>query len=245
MAPGYRAGMSILPHSTPAAVPDGARPMGEGPFLNAGDIVNWHYRRPGWQLGDPSYIAPMRVVRDDERGLVAWLAAGTRVEGQGGPDGQRIRAVPLDERWLVTRTRIAEEWWGNGIVRIAPAGLPWSIWLFWSDTTGEDWEFAGWYVNLENAHLRTDSDTYSSDHILDVEIEADGTIHLKDEDELVACVEQGRLSRGQAAQIERHADAAITSFHEGDWPFDQEWVRWRPEPTWHIPVLPGLDELAT
>lgn len=78
---GYRGVMSILPHSTPAAVPDGVRPLGEGPFLDPGDQISWHYRKPGWQPGDASMITPMRVVRDDERGLVAWLAAGTLQEG--------------------------------------------------------------------------------------------------------------------------------------------------------------------
>lgn len=235
--------MSILPQSTPAAVPDGSRAMGTGPFLEPGAQVDWHYRAPGWQPGDPSTISPMRVVRDDERGLVAWLAAGTLQEGQGTADGARVRTVPLERRWLDRRIRIVEEWWGNGVLRIAPAGVAWSVWLFWSDTTGADWEFAGWYVNLENAHMRTDRDTYSSDHILDVEIEPDGAISLKDEDELVAAIEQGRLTREQASQIERHADAAIASFRAGDWPFDPEWQRWRPDTAWTVPVLDGLDEL--
>jgi hypothetical protein len=217
--------------------------MGAGPFLEVGEQIDWHYRKPGWQPGDPSYIAPMRVVRDDERGLVAWLAPGTLVEGQGAADGRQVRTVPLERRWLEPRMRIAQEWRGNGNLRIAPAGLPWSIWLFWSDATGADWAFAGWYVNLENAHLRTDHDTYSSDHVLDVEIAADGSISLKDEDELVAAIEQGRLTAEQAAQIERHADAAIASFHAGDWPFDAEWRDWRPDPAWTVPELAGLDEL--
>lgn len=235
--------MSILPQSTPAAVPDDARPLGEGPFLAPGAQIDWHYRKPGWQPGEPSTISPMRVVRDDERGLVAWLAPGTLQEGQGAVDGQRVRSVPLERRWLETRTRIVEEWWGNGVLRIAPAGMPWSIWLFWSTATGQDWLFAGWYVNLENALLRTDHDTFSSDHVLDVEIDADGGIHLKDEDELVAAIEQGRLSAEQAAQIERHADAAIASYEAGDWPFDAEWRDWRPDPAWTTPVLAGLDGL--
>lgn len=237
--------MSILPHATPAAVPDDARWLGEAPFLASGAQIDWHYRKPGWQPGEPSTITPMRVVRDDERGLVAWLAPGTLQEAQGAADGRRVRTVPLERRWLEQRTRIVEEWWGNGILRIAPAGAAWSVWLFWSETAGDDWEFAGWYVNLENAHLRTDHDTYTSDHILDVEIDADGGVHLKDEDEVVAAIEQGRLSREQAARIERHADAAIAAFHDGHWAFDEEWRRWRPDPRWTVPRLAGLDDLTT
>lgn len=151
--------------------------------------------------------------------------------------------MPLERRWLDPRIRIVEEWWGNGILRIAPAGKPWSVWLFWSEANGADWRFAGWYVNLENAHLRTDHDTYSSDHILDVEIEPDGRVHLKDEDEVVAAIEQGRLTPEQAAQIERHADEAIASYRDGDWPFAAEWRDWRPDPSWTVPELPGLSDI--
>lgn len=235
--------MSILPHATPAAVPDDARWLGEGPFLPPGAQIDWHYRKPGWQPGEPSSITPMRVVRDDEHGLVAWLAPGTRQEGQGAADGQGVRTVPLARRWLEPRTRVVEEWWGNGILRIAPAGSAWSVWLFWSEAVGDDWEFAGWYVNLENAHRRTDHDTYTSDHILDVEIDADGEVSLKDEDEVIAAIEQGRLSPHQAAQIERHADAAIASFRAGHWAFDDEWRNWRPDPQWTPPRLTGIEDL--
>lgn len=77
---------------------------------------------------------PMCVVRDDDRGLVAWLAPGSVLEAFGGPDGRRIRTVPLERRWTVERTRIRETWWGNGVLRIAPAGAPWSVWLFWNET---------------------------------------------------------------------------------------------------------------
>lgn len=237
--------MRILPQSTPAAVPEGSRPMGAGPFLAPGDQIDWHYRAPGWQPGDASTISPMRVVRDDERGLVAWLAPGTLQEGQGTQAGERVRTVPLDRRWVDPRTRIVEEWWGGGILRIAPAGVAWSVWLFWNHADGADWDFSGWYVNLENAHLRTEHATYSSDHILDVWIEPDGSAHLKDEDEVVAAIAQGRLTSAQAAQIERHADAAIASFRDGDWPFDEEWVRWRPDPSWTVPELAWIHELRT
>lgn len=85
--------------------------------------------------------------------------------------------------------------------------MPWSVWLFWSEATDDDWSFAGWYVNLENAHRRANAATYSSDHVLDVEIAADGAIRLKDEDEVEAATEQGRIAPAEAEQIRVHAHA--------------------------------------
>jgi predicted RNA-binding protein associated with RNAse of E/G family len=82
----------------------------------------------------------------------------------------------------------------------------------------------------ENAHERTATATHSSDHILDVEIDAGGEIRLKDEDELEAAMEQGRIAPHEAEQITRHADAAIAAFHDGHWAFAREWIDWRPDP---------------
>lgn len=233
--------IDIVARATAPTAPKGARELGEGPFLEPGEQIDWHYRRGGWAPGDTSNIAPMRVVREDERGLVAWLALGTRLEIAGGPDGRRLRTVPLAQRWTVERSRIVEEWWGGGVLRIAPAGMPWSVWLFWSPG-GDEWEFAGWYVNLENAHQRFEASTHSTDHVLDVEIESDGEIIMKDEDELVEAIRQGRLSADEGKQIEKHADAAISSFHAGDWPFDLEWTTWRPPSSWTVPELAELPE---
>lgn len=71
--------------------------------------------------------------------------------------------------------------------------MPWSVWLFWDD----EWTFDGWYVNLEALHRREGRDLFSSDHVLDVWIDADGGIQIKDEDELEAAVEQGLLSAAE------------------------------------------------
>ncbi|MFT4235715.1 MAG: DUF402 domain-containing protein [Microbacterium sp.] len=230
--------MSITPRIHVQSAPEGAWDLGQEPFLAPGDQIDWHYRRKGWREGDSGNIVPMRVVRDDARGLVAWLAPGTRIEDAGGPNGEHIRFVPLEERWKVQRTRIQERWFGGGILRIAPVGKPWSVWLF---RDGD--EASGWYVNLESAHLRSGSALYSGDHVLDVWIEPDGTIHMKDEDELVAAVEQGKLTETEADQIRANGEAAIASFQAGDWPFDDEWWHWRPDPQWTTPDLAWIDEL--
>lgn len=155
---------AVISRPTALTAPAGARDLGIAPFLSPGAQIDWHYRKPRWQEGDASNIAPMRVVRDDEQGLVA--------------------------------------------------------------------------------HQRTGNATHSSDHVLDVEIDAAGAIRLKDEDEdedeLEAAIEQGRIAAHEAEQITRHADAAIAAFHAGHWAFARELVDWRPNPAWTIPQLSDL-----
>ncbi len=231
----------VVPRPLASAAPRDAREPGYAPFWPAGHVIRWHYRRPGWQEGEPSNIVPLTVVRDDERGLVAWLAAGTEQEITVAEDGSELHSLPLEEMWLRPRVGLRTPWRGNGILRIAPVGVPWSVWLFWSpgdaDADGLEWRFAGWYVNLENAHLRSGDITISSDHILDIDIDADGIIRKKDEDELEAGVAQGRVSEAEAAQITANAEEAIASFRAGDWPFAEEWQEWRPDSDWTVPAL--------
>jgi len=43
---------------------DDVRPAGEPPYFSEGDVITWHYGM---------WADALRVVRDDARGLVAWL----------------------------------------------------------------------------------------------------------------------------------------------------------------------------
>jgi hypothetical protein len=232
--------------------PEGARPLGVAPFLDPGEVVMWRYRDHAWELGRPETASPMRVVRDDERGLVAWLAPGTVQLTKRYADGSDLRDVPLGERFLrdAHRVQARSRWRGAGILRIAPVGVPWSVWLFWdvpdlggvptdpADPAAYDrWEFEGWYVNLETVHQRCGTETFTGDHVLDLWIEADGTVNVKDADELEAAVEQGRCSAEQAEMIRLNGEHGRASFAAGDWPFSEEWTRWRPDPGWTAPAL--------
>jgi predicted RNA-binding protein associated with RNAse of E/G family len=123
--------------------------------------------------------------------------------------------------------------------------VPWSVWLFWD----EDGTFEGWYVNLEAVHRREGRHLFSSDHVLDVWITADGEVRMKDEDELAAAVQQGLFSPEQGREIEGDARAAVEAFRAGAFPFDEPWAAWRPDPAWARPGLPvgarwTFDELA-
>lgn len=243
-------GPALEPVLEPYAVsaPSGSRALGVAPFLAPGDVVMWRYRDHTWEPGKAETASPMRVVRDDEQGLVAWLAPGTVHLTKRYADGSDLRDVPLDERFLhdTERVQARSRWHGAGILRIAPAGRPWSVWLFWDVPDGLDptdptaygsWEFAGWYVNLETAHQRTGHETFTGDHVLDLWIEADGTVNVKDADELEAAVGQGRVTAEQAEAIRHNGEHGRASFARGDWPFDPEWTRWRPDPAWTAPAL--------
>ena len=141
----------------------------------------------------------MRVVRDDERGLVAWLPAASEVLVPVPVDGKGLREPTLAERVVLEYEMHVRTWRGPGILRVAPTGKPWSLWYFWNDDGG----FEGHYVNLELVHQRPvsgDPRVHTRDLTLDLWIEG-ADVWLKDEDELEAAVEGGRLSAEQGDVI--------------------------------------------
>ncbi|HEX5918126.1 MAG TPA: DUF402 domain-containing protein [Nocardioides sp.] len=207
------------------------RDAGEAPFHAHGAAVLWHYGRS---------IASVRVVRDDERGLVAWLAEGTEGVDWKPADGRSTREVPLAERFTVALAPVISRWQGGGVLRIAPTGRPWSVWLFWED----DGAFAGHYINLELPHRRSDGETATRDLTLDLWLEPGGVLWLKDADEVEAAVACGRYSVDTAAEIRAVAEWARHELVEGgDWPLDAEWTTWRPPTDWTVPALPDTDEV--
>ncbi|NNG34520.1 DUF402 domain-containing protein [Nakamurella aerolata] len=137
---------------------------------------------------------------------------------------------------------------GPGILRLAPTGKPWSVWIFhWTADGGaaepDERVRHSWYVNLE-APLRFGPDAvYSTDRVLDVVIGPEGQHRIKDADKLEQAVLQGRFGATQADRIRADATAALADFATGDaWEFDRRWVDWLPDPSWPVPTLP--DEWA-
>ncbi|MDR7253949.1 putative RNA-binding protein associated with RNAse of E/G family [Nocardioides sp. BE266] len=204
---------------------------GAAPFLEPGSVVHWRYGHR---------IDPMRVVRDDARGLVAWLAEETEVLSSARAGGVGVRDVPLEERFTGERVPVLGRWRGTGTLRIAPTGRPWSAWLFWDDDGG----FAGHYVNLELTHRRRGCDTATRDLTLDLWLEPSGALWLKDADELEAATQAARYSPAQADEVHAIADWARSELVEGrDWPLDEEWTTWRPPASWTVPPLPDTDDV--
>jgi hypothetical protein len=213
----------------PLSLAEAERPWvraGAGPFLSTGDVVQWRYG---------TRCDPMRVVRDDHRGLVAWLAPDTELLSSAPDDGVALRDRPLAERFLGERVPTVGRWRGGGILRIAPTDRPWSVWVFRED----DGSLAGHYVNLELPHRRHGDETNTRDLVLDLWLEPSGVLWLKDADELRAAVDVGRLTPRQATEIEALAEWARAELVEGrDWPLDDDWTTWHPPADWGAPPLP-------
>ena len=179
----------------------------------------------------PYFAEPVTVVRDDADGLVVWLATGTPVRRVARADGRGKRD---DKSTLFTAESVQEfgVWAVYDVLRIAPTGRPWSVWVLFAEHTGE---FAGWYVNLEEPRTRDEQGVYTRDRVLDLVIDPDRTMARKDEDELALAVEQGRFDAATAAAIEQEAADAEAVVAAWGSPFCDGWEHFRPDPAWPIP----------
>lgn len=216
------------------------RPSGSPPYWPTGTQIMW--REGDGPLGTgatvvdtsaPHFAQPVTVVRDDVDALVVWLPTGTPVLRAARADGLGKRDDPST---LFTAALVQEHGRHAAFdqLRVAPTGHPWSMWALLAEGTGE---FAGWYVNLEQPHVRDEQTVYTSDHVLDLVVSPNRTVRRKDEDELVLAVAQGVFDATVAAAIE--ADAGAVESLIADWrpPFCDGWETFRPDPAWPIPPL--------
>ncbi|WP_449408269.1 DUF402 domain-containing protein [Microbacterium maritypicum] len=218
-------------HADP--VYDGAVASGlpSAPRFAAGQEILWRYGR---------VIETARVVRDDDRGLVAWTPSASARLDAVPADGRRPREVPLAQRSLVPWRAVESTWRGPGILRVAPTGKPWSVWFFRRDDGRPD----GAYVNLELPHRRVggaQAAVFTRDLVLDLWIDAahpgEEDVWLKDADELAAAVEKGRFTAEQAEAVRMLADHAASDFIvDGTWPLDEGWADWAPDAAADVPL---------
>jgi hypothetical protein len=129
----------------------------------AGAVVAVRY----WRAHLLREARPCRVVEDDERGLLVWLAAGTKLQALMTGDDREPRrlADQLTAQWHMTE----RTWRGDGILQWFPLDRSaFSVWWFF-----DSGRFHSWYVNLEAPAARWSDGVDTSDHALDLVVAPD------------------------------------------------------------------------
>jgi predicted RNA-binding protein associated with RNAse of E/G family len=180
-------------------------------------------------------VRPQVVVEDRLEYLaIASLPGGTwmtrDVPGRTAMSVQEQIALYLKEE-------LNHEWYvrvnAAATLTLHPPGVSYSIRLFWD----ANWNLRNWYVNFEDAYKRTATGIAVNDHTLDIVVTPDFVWSWKDEPEFVALVEAGRISSEKAKMIRTEGDQAIARIEAREWPFNEPWPEWRPDPHWHVPRI--------
>ncbi|WP_433089883.1 DUF402 domain-containing protein [Dactylosporangium sp. CA-052675] len=190
--------------------------------------------------GRIGWVRPARVVSDDERGLLLWIARHTPVVNEVSGDGYGMRTMPFAD--YVTRGTSLKQgtWNGPGVLKLHRPGDPaHSVWWFRNDAD----EFTGWYVNLERPAIRwSDAGAASgvdvTDEDLDIIVAPDRTWEWKDEEEFLE-----RLALPEHYWVEDEAAVreeglrVVKEIEAGGFPFDGTWTDFMPPPEWELPGL--------
>lgn len=195
---------------------------------------NVRFGRFGW-------VRPVRVVSDDDRGLLVWLAQGSAVAHEVAADGRGMRAMPFRE-WVELAYRVEQlPWSGPGVLMLLPPGAAHSVWWF-RDEAGA---FAGWYVNLEEPAVRWDDGALAGvdmvDQDLDIVVAPDRSWRWKDEEEFAErlALPDRYWVRDEAA-VRAEGRRVVEAIEAGRFPFDGTHCTFTPDPTWPTPsTLPA------
>ena len=93
-----------------------------------------------------------------------------------------------------------------------------------------DGVFDHWYVNFERESRWRGACFDLVDEKLDLVVDRDGVVHVKDEDELVEAARRGYLD-------EREVRAELARVVASP-PWPTGWEDWRADPSWEMPRLP-------
>lgn len=180
-------------------------------------------------------VRPCRVISDDDRGLLLWLARGTAVIIEQTVDGRNIRDMSFAEWIGLKRENVTASWEGPGLLKFIPPAGDHSVWFFRDD----EGRFQNWYVNLEYGALRWDDGATAGvdviDQDLDIVVRPDRSWQWKDEEEFGE-----RLSHPDHYWVRDEATVwaegrrVIEMIEAGKFPFDGTWTDFQPDP-W--PVL--------
>ena len=126
-----------------------------------------------------------------------------------------------------------ERGWTRPVLTLLPTGAAHSIRLHFE----ANWDLRFWYVNLQTPVVRTDAGISSSDQVLDIVVTPTFEWAWKDEEEFGLLVDSRLLLRCEARSIRAEGEQVIARLEAREWPFNEPWPDWRPDPSWTAPKI--------
>ncbi|MEU4241625.1 DUF402 domain-containing protein [Actinoplanes sp. NPDC026619] len=188
-------------------------------------------------LGRVAFVHPSRVISDDERGLLVWLARGSAIAAERSADGRGPRDMPFAE-WSAQRYELRPaSWQGPGVLRFFPTGAAHSVWFFRTEAG----DFKNYYINLEEPAVRWDDGHVAGfdviDQDLDIVAAPDLAWEWKDEDEFAERLAMpDRYWVPDEAAVWSEGRRVIKMIEAAEFPFDGTWTDFEPDPTWETPI---------
>jgi hypothetical protein len=173
--------------------------------------------------GNVRWTFPHRVAGEWDGRIGIYCGPGNRGKAmRRGPGGYL-------ERWVSDAPPFDTTWAGTHVLRFERAGDAHSVEIYWR----EDWTLAGWYVNLQAPTVVNGRCFDTTDWVLDITIDPDGSWSWKDEDELAQAIGLGIFDEDAAEALRAEGRRVVA-----DEPWPTGWEEWRPPADWRALPLP-------
>ncbi len=223
---------------TPAATPPRTEPAVKPEKLAHGSLIvrrHFEHRRI-------SRVWAGRVVSDDQRGLLIWIADGSAARDVGAADGRPFSEVPFAE-WESTPKALDPAPWRGDALMFHPPGAGYSVWWFFDPGA----RFRCWYVNLERPAVRwadaglAGIDT--TDHDIDIVVGPGRDWEWKDEELFTEFLKYEHYWVEDEAAVRAAGAQAVALIEQAAFPFDGTWCDFVPDDRWTVPrdLPPGWE----
>ena len=185
-----------------------------------------------WQM-------PEIVVEDNDRYLAIVSLPGMTFLTRDEPGREQM---PLEDRVaMYLEPELPRDWYertmtNRAVLTLHPHGESHSVRLFFDAA----WNFQHWYVNMERPYWRRPGGIRTKDHILDILVTPALEWTWKDADEFALLIEAGSSPTDEATAIRAEGEKVIARLEAREWPFNEPWPEWRPDPSWKAPKIADL-----
>jgi hypothetical protein len=170
------------------------------------------------------YAEPGIVVEDTSERLIVLMPEGTITQRTEIDFASGTMGEPEPKVWHSTHNlRIFEP--GNGTCISAMY-------------RAADGQFLCWYIDFIEPFHRSANGIETWDLSLDIVADRGLRWSMKDEDHFRRIQELGWITFEHAEKMLQDKEKIIARIERRDAPFDEDWHNWRPDPSWHLPVLP-------
>lgn len=196
-----------------------------------GEVITWR----GIFRGCVWHALPTIVVQDTPQQVILALTPGAvgMVEedyAKNRKNGKRRWDFKEDD-WNLEKFT----WQTNRLLFIMEPEKYYSIVYFWNHESNE---FLCYYINFQLPYKKNISSIDTLDLDLDIVIHPDFSFEWKDLDEYQTAIEADIVLPEWIEEIEKSKVDVFTRLEKREYPFDNSWLNWRPDPNWLTPKLP-------
>jgi hypothetical protein len=180
------------------------------------------------------------VVKDTPEETVLFLGCGAECVYPSGywrwKRGDPSRGTRWDDEKSMTWTLRKFKWHTHRILMHMVPGQIYATYLMWYDETEE---FRNYYINFQTPFQRTALGFNTHDLELDIVIDAEYKVHIKDVEGYTSGLREGCITEQQDQAIKSIKPAIFQMIQDRLYPLDGSWVDWRPDPGWESAKLPA------